>query len=112
MSRREQKEELINNVPDNNYVRQNLPIDLLVETHSNNLIHDTEGQASAKKDAIVEFLSTWRTKEFREFPDLERELKEGILQRHNKSNLVAKATRETLMESEFFSLQSHSRANE
>ncbi len=63
--------------------------------------------SNTKKDAMIEFLITWRQKEFKKYPKLAQELKDGILTRQSETNLVTYASRKELMESEFFSLGKH-----
>jgi len=64
-----------------------------------------EMNLNTKKDIIIKFLIKWRQKEFKAYPKLAQELKDGVLTRQSESNLVTHASRKELMESEFFSLE-------
>lgn len=64
---------------------------------------------NTKKPTIIDFLITWRKKEFNKYPKLVQELKDGILTRQSESNCVTHESRKELMESEFFSLGKHLR---
>ena len=68
-----------------------------------------EMNLNTKKDIIIKFLIKWRQKEFKAYPKLAQELKDGVLTRQSESNLVTHASRKELMESEFFSLGKHLR---
>jgi hypothetical protein len=66
---------------------------------------------NTKKPTIIDFLISWRQKEFKAYPTLAQELKDGILQRRSESNVVTSTSRGELMKSEFFSLGKHLSAN-
>jgi len=75
-------------------------------------IPDDKLDKNTKKGIIVDFLTTWRIKEFRAFPKLKGTLVNQIMKERGDSNVILEADRKKLMGSEFFSLSKYMEGND
>eukprot|EP00984_Skeletonema_dohrnii_P031847 scaffold24896_cov189-Skeletonema_dohrnii-CCMP3373.AAC.2 len=75
-------------------------------------IPDDKLDKNTKKGTIVDFLTTWRIKEFKACPKLKGTLVDQIRKERGDSNVILEADRKKLMESEFFSLSKYMEGND